>query len=419
MDRLASTQDERSYLKILLSKFLGFEYAQQEHASVVMERWQFGIRIFPWLVWCIVVVFAILVWIMRYLGVVETDAQRIFAQNMMLQAEVKIAASLAPAFELMSSLAMGARAGLFNGSSYAPLMHAIAPHMLANPSVKYVRVAGVTKFPALIGPGKIHNTSFPIKERMPFVALGSSVCKSQDEPESCLGLNNTAFINASKDGTSVRYQRPGFLTFDSHGQPVSDVDTWIYCHRVAAKIDATNYSSKMRLAAEVILDLSGARSAAKSIAPKNGAIYLVAADGTVLAGSNWEPKPKSQYDPVVGDSVYPLLWDLNLPWASALTSEVIAKRNQTEAAKGTDMVIVRPLAVGDSKSGSYQAGFADLRIVSTVPLSAGTSTDMKNLINAAMVTLGTPGVLVLVTLFGSCASIVVVSCANWLFDHID
>jgi len=198
-----------------------------------------------------------------------------------------------------------------------------------------------------------------------------------------------------------------------------EVPQWVFVHRLAADIDATNYSSEMRLATQVAIDLTGAASAVKDLAPQDGAIFVSTADGVVIAGSNWEPAGEAQYDPASDEASYPFLSDLDLGWTSAVSSEMIAGSEPSEAWNGDDIVVVRPLAVGNPAGGSHRAGFADLRIMATVPRKSGTSQEMKNLVTTAMTVMGTPGAFIVLAIVLTCVSCCTMSCAAWLYDHID
>jgi len=145
-----------------------------------------------------------------------------------------------------------------------------------------------------------------------------------------------------------------------------------FAHRLVAYINASNATTRKGgrgpiMAVEVGIDLAGVAAAMRTAAAKDGATYVCTADGTVIAGSNWFPEATAMYDPAEGLVVYPQLWDLGFPWMEAISPKMVAGRRQAEAWSGSDIVVARPLAVGDQTGASYRTGLADLRIVSMAP----------------------------------------------------
>jgi len=100
--------------------------------------------------------------VLRFFGPIETNAQRVFAYSLVTQAEVKVAASLAPAFEIASALSMGARAGLFNSLSYTALTNVVSPYLLASAAVQFVHVVGATEKAVIFRPGSIRTNPWNI-----------------------------------------------------------------------------------------------------------------------------------------------------------------------------------------------------------------------------------------------------------------
>lgn len=336
----------------------------------------------------------------------------------MLQAEVRVAASLAPTFTLVSSLAMAAKAGLLSNSSYADLASVLTPHLLDSPSVQYVRVVGATDLAATLRAGSLHDTSLHVLERIPLMLLASAPCEhAKRNPTLCLELDKDALIKVPEDGAAVGWQKPGFLTEDSKGQTLQ-VTSWLYAHRLAAQVDVADGSQGLRLAVEASIDLSKVDAAVRASVADGSTTYITTADGTVVAGSTWNARGEAQYDPVTGTVVYPRLWDLGLSWTESVTLDMVAGSRQVDVWSGTDIVVVRPLAVGHPSSGSFRAGMADLRIISTVPRKAATSEDMKNLVVVGMVTLGAPGVFILIAIAVLAMRACFMSFMHWLFEFV-
>merc|ERR1711971_388807 len=175
------------------------------------------------------------------------------------------------------------------------------------------------------------------------------------------------------------------------------IHDWIYCHRVAARIEASN-ATRRPMAVEVAIDLASAAAAIRSAVPKGGATYVTTADGVLIAGSNWYPKSSAMYDPVTASVIYLRIWDLGFKWTKVLSSDMLMGTKPVEAWYETDMVSVRPLAVGDPKGGASRAGYSDLRLISTAPRAVGISDEFRNLAFASFGVMGAPGAFFLLTL---------------------
>merc|ERR1719253_218820 len=244
----------------------------------------------------------------------------------------------------------------------------------------------------LLRPSTLHNASLPDKDRQPAVFAAADPCPSwAQDPMRCFRLNSTELINVPRDAAAMRWQRPGFLTYDGSVpvwigaserlDPLIDVAALsTFAHRLIAFINATDAmtASQQRgpeLAVEVAIELGTALNALRKVAPSGGELYLCTADGTVIAGSKWTPEATAMYDPEEGMMIYPRLWDLGLPWASALSKDMVAGKRQAEAWSDTDIVVSRPVAVGDREGASYRLGLEDLRIVSVAPRTVGVSED--------------------------------------------
>jgi hypothetical protein len=197
----------------------------------------------------------------------------------------------------------------------------------------------------------------------------------------------------------------------------------VFAYHLAAYINATNATSPTgdrgpMLAVDVAIDLAATIDALRETAPIGGATYVCTVDGTVLAGSNWQPDPAAMYDPEEGMVVYPRLWDLGFAWTEAVSRGVLASGQEAEMWHGSDMVVSRALAVGDPKGGSYRACSVELRVVTTAPRSVGTSKNFKNLIHGAMGILGAPGVFLLLALCGLASHHIFILFVERLFERI-
>jgi len=434
--------DERSKLKIWLSKFLGHEDGTAHDVNVIhkesimMNNWQYVVRIYPTVAWSVVVMVLMLLFTARYYTAIEPEGQRLVVMNLMLQAEVRVSASLAPAFRAVSSLALAARAGVMNASEpYSSVSNILAPEINAGPSINYIAVVGAGDRMALLRPGDIHDENRPTTERYPLVFASPTPCASwKKDPMRCLDLNNSALIDVPRDAAAMRWQRPSFLTYDGsvpvwikadeRMDPLIDpTKLTLFVHRLAAYINATNATlpggvKGPNLAIEVAIDLAETAEALRGeVVPKDGATYVCTTDGTVIAGSNWLPQADALYDPEEGMMIYPRMWDLGLPWMEAVSPEMIAGNRQSEGWSGSDFVVARPLAVGDLSGASYRTGLADLRIVSTAPRSVGASDDFKALVHGAMGVMGAPGVFVLLALVVLSVHAAFMAGARWLFEH--
>jgi len=419
--------DNRSRLKIFLSRLLGEEgdigAAEQKKAdTIIMNHWQIAMRIYPCAAWSVVVMCLILLVLARYFTVIEPDGQSLVVLKNMLQTEVRISAALSPAFRVVSSLAFAARAGLLNANASSPYtslsnIAGVGHEFEAGRHIEFVQVVGAAEDMALLRPGTIGNDTLPVTAMDRHLQVSSAImqCKyMKQDPVRCLKLNNSVLIDVPRDGAAVRWQRPSFLTYAGSmphwifaGQrldPELDVLALrIFAHRLVAYVNASSAMTASGgrgplLAVEVAIDLKGVNAAIRSAVPEGGTTYLCTTSGTVIAGSNWLPEAASMYDPEEGMIIYPTLWDLGFAWADAVTPAMVAAGRQTEGWHGSDIVVTRPLAVGDPAGGSYRAGLADLRIVSMAPRRVGTSKDFKALVHGAMGVMGAPGVFLLLTL---------------------
>jgi hypothetical protein len=437
----------RTSLQMFMTEYLGPDHATGEYAiqtrkeAIMMKSWQFAIRIYPTVAWLVVAVCLLFLFLARYYRAIEPDGQRLLVLKRMLQAEVKVAASLAPAFRIVSTLAFAARSGVLNVSSpYTSLPNVLAPELHAGPAVNFVQVVG--NVPSMsrmtvLRPGSLNDDWLLFQERVPAIFAAADPCSSyKQDPMRCFKLNNSALINVPRDAAAMRWQRPNFLTYDG------TVPLWVgaedrvemmfpafditavrtYAYRLLAFINASNATTPSGgrgplLAVEVALDLADTSAAIRDAAPEGGATYVCTADGTVVAGSNWLPEAIAMYDPEEGKVMYPSLWDLGLPWASAVTREMVASTRQREGWSGSDIVVARPLAVGDPAGASYRLGLADLRIVSTAPRTVGTSGDFKALVHGAIGVLGAPGVFLLLALVIHAAYATIVACMRRCFQR--
>jgi len=441
--------DTRSRTKRFLSRFLGYEgdigAAEQKRAdTIVMNHYQVAIRIYPCCAWSIVVMCLVFLFLARYFRALEPEGQRLVVLKNMLQTEVRIAAALAPAFRVVSSLALAARAGLLNApktsnasSPYTSLSNIIGPEFEAGRHIEFVQVIGAAEKMALLRPGSIGNDTLPMTamDRQLQVFAPNTECNyMKQDPVRCLKLNNSLLIDVPRDGAALRWQRPSFLTYDG-AMPL-----WIYAnqrldpeldalalrtfaHRLVAYINASSATTSSGgrgpvLAVEVGIDLGGVTSAIRSAVPEGGSTYLCTKSGTVIAGSNWLPEAAGMYDPEEGMIIYPRLWDLGFAWADAVTPAMVAASRQSEGWHGSDIVVTRPLAVGDPAGGSYRAGLADLRVVTIGPRTVGTSKDFKALVHGAMGVMGAPGVFLLLTLVVLASHSFTIKCLNCVFSRI-
>jgi len=437
-------KDPRSKFKIFLSKFLGHEdgtaFTSGRHGkdSILMNNWQFAIRIYPCAAWTFVVLVLMFIFLARYFEVVEPEGQRMIVLKLMLQTEVSVAASLAPAFRVVSSLALAAQAGVLNTSSwqtsYTSLSNILAPELNMGPHINFVKVVGASDYTTLLRPGRIHVERLATIDRAPLVFAAPVPCGSvRQDPMRCLSLNNSALIDVPRDAAALRWQRPAFLTYDGALpiwiHPDERMDPTIdytqlntFAHRLVAYINASNATTRKGgrgpiMAVEVGIDLAGVQAAMRTAAAKDGATYVCTADGTVIAGSNWFPEATAMYDPVEGLVVYPTLWDLGFSWMEAISPKMVAGRRQAEAWSGSDIVVARPLAVGDQMGASYLTGLADLRIVSMAPRAVGTTADFKALVHGAIGVMGAPGVFLLVALIVLAAHGIFMAVMRFLFNH--
>merc|ERR1719454_1158979 len=101
----------------------------------------------------------------------------------------------------------------------------------------------------------------------------------------------------------------------------------------------------------------------------------------------------------------------------AVTPGMVSGSRQEIGHSGTDIVVARPLAVGDLTAASYRTGIADLRIVSMAPRKVGTSEEFKSLVHGAMGVIGAPGVFLLLTLVMVAAHAAFMRILKWLFEH--
>lgn len=438
VEEVSEWRDTRTKFQISMAQFLGDEVGPQKE-DIAMNNWQFAIRIYPCAAWSVVVMCLMVLFLARYYTAVEVDGQRLLVLKLMLQTEVKIAASLAPAFRAVSSLALAARAGVLNTSNpYTSLSNILAPEFNAGPGINYVQVVGAGDLATLLRPGTIHVETMPTAGRHLLVFAASAPCASMKQnPMLCLSLNNSALINVPRDAAAMRWQRPSFLTYDGSmpvwvnaDQRLDDTldaaitsdEVHTFAHRLVAYINASNATSDSggkgpTLAVEVAMDLAGTFSAIRNAAPNGGATYVCTRDGTVIAGSNWVPQATAMYDPEEGMVIYPRLWDLGFAWMDAITPDMVAGSRQAEGWSGSDIVVARPLAVGDQAGGSYRTGLADLRIVSTAPRTVGTSADFKALVHGAMGVMGAPGVFLLLALVTLAVYIALKACAKRLYRH--
>jgi len=302
-----------------------------------------------------------------------------------------------------------------------------------------VQVVGAAEEMALLQKGTIGNDTLPMTamDRRLQVSSVTLQCKTayiKEDPLRCLKLNNSALLDVPRDGAAVRWQRPSFLTYGgsmpqwiSAGQRLDpELDALslrTFAHRLVAYINASSATTASGgrgplLAVEVAIDLKDVNSAIRSAVPEGGTTYLCTTSGTVIAGSNWLPEADDMYDPAEGMIIYPTLWDLDLAWADAITPAMVAAGRQSEGWHGSDIVLTRPLAVGDPAGGSYRAGLADLRIVSMAPRRVGTSKDFKALVHGAMGVMGAPGVFLLLTLVVLAVHSCSIKCLNCLFSRI-
>jgi len=291
---------------------------------------------------------------------------------------------------------MGSKAGLINSSApYSSISMMVTPEMLKSPHIQLVQVVGASSMIATVRPGSLHDVMTPAEERRTIV-FGKPMNCDEDDPQSCVGLNSSALIHAPLEGASVRWQRPLFVSSSYSGEalPVPD---WKFSHRLVARID-TSYAMLQPLAVEVAIDLAGVADAVRSAVPEGGATYVVTADGTIIAGSNYKPRAAALYDPMTAIVIYPRIWDLGFKWTTALSSQMLVGTEAVEAWYNTDMVSVRPVAAGDTRGGGYRAGYSDLRLISTAPREVGISTTFRNLAMAAFGVIGAPCAFVLFSL---------------------
>lgn len=401
----------------------------------MINNWQFAIRIYPAAAWSVVVLCLMVLFLARYYTAIEPEAQRLLVLKLMLQAEVKVASSLAPAFRVVSSLAFAARAGVLNTSTpYTSLTNILAPEFNAGPGINFVQVVGAGELATLLRPGTIHDEKLPTADRTLQVFAAAAPCAGlKQDPMLCLNLNNSALIDVPRDAAAMRWQRPSFLAYDGtmpvwinanqRMDPIIDVEKLdTFAHRLVAFINASNATTPSggrgpRMAVEVAIDLKGAFAAIREAAPEDGATYLCTTEGTVIAGSNWLPQASAMYDPEEGMMVYPRLWDLDFGWMNAITPAMVAARRQAEGWSGSDIVVTRPLAVGDLAGGSYRTGLADFRIVSTAPRTVGTTKTFKALVHGAMGVMGAPGVFLLLALMVLAAHTLLMKFLRRLFER--
>lgn len=441
-------KDQRSKFKIHLSKFLGhedggaFDIEHVHKDSIMMDHYQFVNRIYPCAVWSFVVTCMVVLFVARFYQVLEPEGQRHITLKFLLQTEVKLSAAIAPAFKVASSLALSAQAGLINTSQpYFSLGNLLSNDLLAAPTINFVHVVGMTERAALVRPGTIHDASLAsVDDRKVQVFMAGQPCERWfKDPVSCLKLNNSALIYAPRDAAAYRWQRPAFLTYDGsmplwvnsderiNEEIVDAPKLTTFAHRLVAYVNASGAppppgsehwpKNTWALAVEIALDLSGVEEAIRGITPEGGQTFLCTPDGTLLAGSHWLALASYIYNPEEGMMFYPRLWDLGLPWTEAISRADVAGSRQVEAWHGSDIVIVRPLGVGDPQGAGYRIGLADLRVVATAPRVVGTTPTFKSLIHGSMGFIGSPGLFVFIALMMMAAHASFMRCAQFLFDH--
>jgi hypothetical protein len=437
-------KDDRSKFKIFLSHFLGHEdlteeerHERPEPVLIEMDNWQFAVRIYPCAAWSFVITCLMFLFLARYFTVIESDGQRLQVLKMMSQTEVKVAAALAPAFRAVSALAFAAKAGVLNTSSpYTSLSNIMAPEFYAGSAIQFVQVVGAGDYTTLLRRGNISAEELPTRDRQLLVFAANQPCQFlKKDPMLCMTLNNSELIDVPRDAAAMRWQRPSYLAYDGtvpywlypdeRIDPIIQVDSnmTMFAHRLVAFVDARNTTGVFgergpRLAVEVAIDLSNVFSVVREAVPEGGETYVCTTDGTVIAGSNYMPQAQDMYDPAEAMMVYPRLWDLGLNWVKEVTPAMVAERKQSEGWSDSDIVVTRPLAVGDTAGASYRLGLADLRIVSTAPRTVGTSSMFKSLVHGAMGVMGAPGVFLFMFLVALGVHAIIMCVANFIFNRL-
>jgi len=350
--------------------------------------------------WSLLAMGLLVTYVVRYFNPMGDDMHCLVADSALLKLEAGASAALAPAFAVVRTVALGARAGLFNTTDpVASLALTIVPDMAASPAVRHVQVVGATNDNlALLRPGLLHSDEADQAPEPLVYSLPAAACKGKD-PMACFGLNTSGLTLAAAhgDAASVGWLGPEYLRVGPQGEQLG-ADEWVLALHLVG-LAGPSGTANQSVAINVAIDLSAVAEAAVSSAPASGAAYVCTDGGVLVAGSDWQPVPTA--DPLTGRLVHPHLWDLPGASLSELKPGMVAAPERFEHWHGDsrDLVVVQPLLSrgGRSGSGAVAAG-GSLRAVVLLPRDAGVRPIFGQLAFAAIGVVAAPVVVGLIVL---------------------
>lgn len=369
--------------------------------------------------WSLLATALLAVYVLRFFSPMGDEMHRFVADAALCQLEAECLVALSPAFAVVRSAALGARAGLFNATDPAAAVAlAVVPDMAAARAVRHVQVAGAGENLALLRPGTLHNRDLPPEQRQPLIySLPATACQGMN-PLNCFGLNSTGLRLAAApgDAASVGWLGPEYLQVGPQGEPLG-ADQWVLAVHLLAVVQLGPAENRS-IAVDVAVDVSGIGPAAVNATPASGAVYVCTETGELLGGSDWEPVPTA--DPYTGKVVYPRVWDLPVDSLRDLSPATVAADTRSEQWHGpsSSLVATRPLLMESSQAGGgAKASGGSLRVVVLSPRHTGVRPLLGHLAFAAIGVIAAPVVAFLVALLTCCATrLATCSCRRRHFD---
>lgn len=359
------------------------------YISVPVKRMNLFSGTCCFIIWVLCADFLMVINVWRYSTTLRQEAQRIAVDTALLRAEATVHTHLAPALEVVRSVALAARAGYFNQSLGLPVYDVItavtAPLMVASPALATVAYSGVSKQVLLVRRGNLMDEDTTEEQRLPMIYTLESC---QLSPLACLALNGSRVVPAPDYGAALGWQYLEFSRVDALGQPL-DGDKWVLTHHLGAHMDlgSSDFPSAP-MAVDVTISLNALSKAMKEVAPSGGEVFVTTEDGTLLAGSAWNPVATSD---TLGQVVYQGIWDVGRPWADIASKALLDKAaanpdGRAEEVFGlADVVAVGSLQVGCEGSGARLAARSALRVVVYSPFSKAMLEVWTPLVAAALV----------------------------------
>mmetsp|Transcript_55815 Transcript_55815/g.130305 ORF Transcript_55815/g.130305 Transcript_55815/m.130305 type:complete len:614 (-) Transcript_55815:137-1978(-) len=327
--------------------------------------------------WCAAMIPLLVIHVLTFYLRLGGETHTANADALFGKLEANVAQELAPALDSVYMLRKQASMGLFNVSDpYAAITRALAVTVQDSKQMQYIQIVGAAQHMLILRPGDLHyvpkdedgdgliDVLFePDQMRASARVVSAQACEGQHqllcfmEGTTMLQLQMVSLPSRHVTGS---WLAPEFLLRSKKDELLSDPAEYPFVIRFLGMVNVTEglpprfdpnqldpfgrpVPLPASIAVDVALSLERFEGILQEVTPERGSAYIFFRDGSILAGTGWDPLAVSyfKYEQTLE---YEKIWELPTEWSEQLSPEDIESGERVEFyTSNIDLVVVKSL----------------------------------------------------------------------------